>query len=393
MAAYVIIYFLNLILSFLEIFTKINKKILYFISFVIIVFFIAFSYFIGADWDNYYINYYHLPTLFKPGLQMPKFIDFEKGFQCYTIFLKTFFSYDNYRIISNFIDIFIIYIITKNYTKYPVTLIFIYFGINFYSIEVEALRQAKAIIFFLLSLKYLEEERIIKYIILNIIGFTFHKSAIIFIPVFIFHKFILKEKKLQIKKILFLFLLLFLFRDIVIFLISEIILRNIILHKYIIYLKDVGRNYSFINIVRNIVFFIPLAFLLVFKEKTFLTKKYFLVRNMYIFFLITFILGNKIEFIERFNLYTSYFYCVTLLYLLEKKLWKKIIFIFFVLISLKQYTSFIESPFTRNYRNIVIDNIVGNYYTLDYRIKNNSKGERGKELFRNKNKKMKLIKY
>ena len=157
MAAYAIIYFINLILSFLEVFTKINKKILYFISFIIIIFFIAFSYFIGADWDNYYINYYHLPTLFKSGLYMPKFIDFEKGFQYYTIFLKTFFSYDNYRIISNFIDIFIIYKITKNYTKYPVTLIFIYFGINFYSIEVEALRQAKAIIIFLWSLNYLQK--------------------------------------------------------------------------------------------------------------------------------------------------------------------------------------------------------------------------------------------
>lgn len=389
MAAYAIIYFINLILSFLEVFTKINKKILYFISFIIIIFFIAFSYFIGADWDNYYINYYHLPTLFKSGLYMPKFIDFEKGFQYYTIFLKTFFSYDNYRIISNFIDIFIIYKITKNYTKYPVTLIFIYFGINFYSIEVEALRQAKAIIIFLWSLNYLQKNKIIKFIILNIIGITFHKSAIIFIPILIFHKFILKEEKLQIKKVCVLFLALFFFRNIIIEIIKEIILENTMFYKYIVYLDGMGRNYSFINVIRNIVFFIPLVFLLAFKERRILTKKYFLIRNMYIFFLITFILGNKIEFIERFNLYTSYFYCVILLYLLEKKSLKKIIFIFFTLISLKQYTSFIESPFTRDYRNIIIDRINGEYYSLEYRIKNNYKGEKGKELFINKNKKLK----
>lgn len=389
MAAYIIIYFINLILSFLEIFTKINKKIIYFMSFTIIIFFIAFSYFIGADWDNYYINYYHLPALFKPGLHMPKFIDFEKGFQYYTIILKTFFSYDIYRVISNFIDIFIIYKISKCYTKYPVTLIFIYFGINFYSIEIEALRQAKAIIIFLWSLNYLEKNKIIKFIILNIIGITFHKSAIIFIPILIFHKFILKEEKLQIKKICVLFLALLFFRNIIIEIIKEIILENAMFYKYIVYLDGMGRNYSFINVIRNIVFFIPLVFLLTFKERRILTKKYFLIRNMYIFFLITFILGNKIEFIERFNLYTSYFYCVILLYLLEKKSLKKIIFIFFTLISLKQYTSFIESPFTRDYRNIIIDRINGEYYSLEYRIKNNYKGEKGKELFINRNKKLK----
>ena len=237
--------------------------------------------------------------------------------------------------------------------------------------------------------KLFTKNKIIKFIILNIIGITFHKSAIIFIPILIFHKFILKEEKLQIKKVCVLFLALFFFRNIIIEIIKEIILENTMFYKYIVYLDGMGRNYSFINVIRNIVFFIPLVFLLAFKERRILTKKYFLIRNMYIFFLITFILGNKIEFIERFNLYTSYFYCVILLYLLEKKSLKKIIFIFFTLISLKQYTSFIESPFTRDYRNIIIDRINGEYYSLEYRIKNNYKGEKGKELFINKNKKLK----
>lgn len=389
MAAYTIIYFINLILSFLEIFTNINKRVLCFISFVVIVFFIAFSYFLGADWDNYYINYYHLPTLLKVDLEMPKYIEFEKGFQYYTVFLKTFFSYDSYRIISNFIDIFAIYKISKHYTKYPVTLMFIYFGINFYSIEIEALRQAKAIIFFLWSLKYLEKNKLKNFILLNIIGFNFHKSAIIFVPIFIFHKLILKEKNLQIKKVCILFISLLLFRDIIILLIKEIILQNRAFYKYLIYFNNTGRNYNFINIIRNITFFMPLGFILMFKEKIFFSKKYFLIRNMYIFFLITTILGNKIVAIERFNLYTSYFYCLILLHLLGKNFFKKIIFIFLILINLKQYNSFIKSPFTRDYRNIIIDYITGNYYSVDYRIKNNYKEKREKELFMNLNKKIK----
>lgn len=388
MAAYLVIYFINFILSFLEIFTKTNKKIIYYISFTIIIFFIPFSYFIGADWDNYYINYYHLPTLFKSGLPMPKYIDFEIGFQYYTIFLKTFFSYDVYRIISNIIDLLIIYKISKNFTKYPATLIFIYFGINLYSIEIEALRQAKSIILFLLSLKYLEEKKIIPYIILNIIGCFFHKASIIFIPIFLFDKFILKTKKIKIKELCLLFILVFLFRDIIILLIIKIININPIFQKYVVYLNDPKRSYSLFNIIRYSIFFMPL-FLVIVKENELILeeKKYFLVRNLYIFFIIIVILGNRIRFIERFNLYVSYFYCVILLYLLKISSLKKIIFILLTLLSLKQYTSFMQSPFTKDYRNIIIDKIVGSYYSIDYRIQNNNKQEKGYELFEKQYKK------
>lgn len=55
--------------------------------------------------------------------------------------------------------------------------------------ECDLLRNFKAIILFLVSIKYLEERKPLPFFVLNTIGFLFHSTAIIFFPLYFFlHK-------------------------------------------------------------------------------------------------------------------------------------------------------------------------------------------------------------
>jgi hypothetical protein len=56
-------------------------------------------------------------------------------------------------------------------------------------IEINLLRNIKAILLFMLSLRYLQERKIVPYLLLNLIGVSFHLSAIVYFPLYFFlHK-------------------------------------------------------------------------------------------------------------------------------------------------------------------------------------------------------------
>jgi hypothetical protein len=112
----------------------------------------------------------------------------EPLFCLYLAIIKSFFS--NYLVWSIFntaVDILLISIVINYFNiknKSLFLLLFCVFGgISF---EIDALRNAKSIYIFLISLRFLREKKIIGYLLLNIIGCFFHISSVVYIPFYFF---------------------------------------------------------------------------------------------------------------------------------------------------------------------------------------------------------------
>lgn len=174
-----------MILGIYDIFGKneFYKKIVLKAVVVFLILFLGTRGFLGWDWYFYYPSF------------MEKSYIYEKGYMIYTSFIGGIFkNYIFYQIITTTIDFIALYYIFKKYCKYPIVAFAIFFSIQGLHIEVELLRNIKAIVLFLFSLKYIEERKILPFLILNILGIFFHTSALIYIPMYFIlnHKY--KEK-------------------------------------------------------------------------------------------------------------------------------------------------------------------------------------------------------
>jgi hypothetical protein len=156
-----------------------------------IILFFCFRGYIGRDWFQYYLLYKRIPSFLDNKLDMIDYDGFKSYFYygveplyiLYQAVTKIFFP--NYLVWLNFntaVDIFILSIVIKYFdikNKHIFFLLFCVFGgISF---ELDALRNAKAIYIFLVSLRYSKEKRFFNYLLLNILGCFFHISAVLYI--------------------------------------------------------------------------------------------------------------------------------------------------------------------------------------------------------------------
>lgn len=167
---------------------------------------IAFLFFFGlrgyvyTDWAVYAPLFEKLPTIGEGGLSKVLSTDFseefltdvsvgnaglELGFVYFTVFFKSLINnYFAFVFTNTLIDILLLNIFLKRYSKYYALSIILFIVFGGCGIEMNLLRNIKALLLFLVSLKYLQERRIVPYFLLNIIGFFFHSSALIFFPLY-----------------------------------------------------------------------------------------------------------------------------------------------------------------------------------------------------------------
>jgi hypothetical protein len=174
-----------------------------FVSAIIIILFIGFRGFLYTDWQGYYNIYKKSPSLFDGLFKMRQFVKelseklpfMEKGFLVYLILCKTISQ--NYFFLQAFsfiIDFFILFEFFKKYIPQYVILGFLFFFLfSGISIEFNLLRNAKAIMIFLLSIKYIYGKNILRYFLLIILSSLFHISALLYLPLYFvinrkFHK-------------------------------------------------------------------------------------------------------------------------------------------------------------------------------------------------------------
>lgn len=174
-----------------------------------ITIFLGFRGFIHTDWYSYHAAFDEAPVLGKASYDFDYFFNrnyyasnWEKGFSLFMILCKSIVSewwfFQLTAFLINFaVDIWFIKSFVPKHIVLGLCFYFLFGGLSY---DINLMRNSKAIMFFILSLRYAADKKIIQYMLLNIAGFFFHSSALFFLPLY----FILgKEPKKQVLWILF----------------------------------------------------------------------------------------------------------------------------------------------------------------------------------------------
>lgn len=170
------------------------------------LFFFGLRGFVYTDWTMYYSLFEKLPTIWEGGLKSVLSTDFseafetdtstgqagvELGFIYFAVFLKSIIpDYFAFVFVNSLIDVILLNVFLKRYSKYYALSFIMFLVFGGLGMEFNLLRNMKAILLFLISLRYIQEQRFLPFLFLNLIGFAFHSSALVFIPFY----FILNRK-------------------------------------------------------------------------------------------------------------------------------------------------------------------------------------------------------
>ena len=158
------------------------------VAFFVLLIFIGLRGHLYSDFINYYDFFRNLPPIYKLNhiFQSP----YEPGFIIYSSLLKTVApNYFIWVFINTLIDLLVFRLVFKRYT-HSLILPFIFFlAYQGLIIEFNLYQNAKAIDLFLLSLPYLKQRKPAHFMILNLIGASFHVSALFYLPLyFLIHR-------------------------------------------------------------------------------------------------------------------------------------------------------------------------------------------------------------
>lgn len=174
-------------------------------SLLLLILFFGLRGYIGYDWYSYKPNFDKMVNIVEllKNNSHNLLSSYEIGFQIYTSLIKSITSnYFFYNFINTTIDFIILLFVIKKYSKYPILSLLLFFGVYGVALEIDMLRNVKSILLFLISIEFIEKQKFLIFMILNILGIFFHTSSIIYLPMY----FILR-KKWNKKFILFLFIL------------------------------------------------------------------------------------------------------------------------------------------------------------------------------------------
>lgn len=190
---YIFIFLLVFSLSFIEQDNsktlKKDAKIIARFSLALLLFlFLGLRGLIGMDWVFYKANYDRIPGYFSISefKQIRHTLSYEGGWNYFTIICRYIgLDYISFQTVNWIIDFIFLYLIAKRYQQKNILLFFtIFLVLQGYTFSLIILRNSKVIYLFILSLKYIKEKKILKYELLCIIGFFFHKSIIICMPLY-----------------------------------------------------------------------------------------------------------------------------------------------------------------------------------------------------------------
>lgn len=186
---YLIIFVILLVMSVLEI-SKVDKgshRILIQLSWLILVVVAGTRYETGADWVGYikYLDQVAPLGKFITTGQTGGDVGFEFGYFLFCALLKQLGL--GFQWLIFFVTLFNVSLITKalkNYTHYVVWGLFVYYSLLYITVEFSLIRQAIAASICFYSYKFIEERKLGKFLLLVIIASSFHRSAIIMLPLY-----------------------------------------------------------------------------------------------------------------------------------------------------------------------------------------------------------------
>jgi len=174
-----------------------TRKYINYLVLILYVLFFGFRGLIGWDWTNYYSYFRNIKS---NGLN-----SFELGFVYYTLAIKYLFrDYQLFTLINTLINVLLLHVFFKYFLnkKYYALGFAIFIAFSGFALEVDLMRNAKSLLLFMISLKYVEEKNFTKFILLNILGLLFHWSTLFLIPLYFFF-----QKPIPIKLFLTIFII------------------------------------------------------------------------------------------------------------------------------------------------------------------------------------------
>ena len=166
-----------------------SNDILIKLAYLILLLFIGLRGFVMTDFISYFPFYGMIDDIES----LPEVIlikGWEPGFIIYSYLCKLIApNYFAWNFLSAAIDLLIIYIIFKRYSCNHLFSLIVFFIVEGLTIEMNVLRQAKAIMIFLLAIRYIEKRELLKYSLMIVFASFFHLSSIFLWPLyFIIHK-------------------------------------------------------------------------------------------------------------------------------------------------------------------------------------------------------------
>lgn len=376
--AYNILLIYFVILSCFDIFIithKKNKFLILVLAFLGYLFFFGFRGFIAWDWSHYYPRWLGSVNIFEAiendfRFNIDKYLTYEKGYQIWMSVLKVFFSNWNiYLFFTTLIDTICLLTIFYKYSPYPIFSMFLFLGFGGIQLQLDLMRNMKAILIFLFSIEFLIKNKKIKNKIMVIMSSFLHFTSLIYLIILPF----LKKNLCKYKKIL-----LFIFLFGIIFLIFS----DSILYEILKLIKEFFNNFEnniFNRINRKLYFYLNndfasakelslgfieriLTFLLfyIYREKISKDKYGTIFFNIFLLYMISYLYGSGVRIIfERLGLLFVCSYWIVYPILLKNisKLKKILIFSFLILFCTlkinKSYVFNVKARELYKYQNIL----------------------------------------
>ena len=171
-----------------------NKYYLIAIMILLTLFLILRDTSVGIDTDNYRNIFDYCRKL--DFIELWSFERHEIGFKYYTKILSIFNSYYLYLSITSILSMIGAYFFIKDNSKNYFESLLIFIAFNFYGYYFGILRQVLALSFILYSIKYVKDRKLWKFLLFVFLAFLFHRTALIFIPVYFLYNIKLNKKLL-----------------------------------------------------------------------------------------------------------------------------------------------------------------------------------------------------
>lgn len=186
---YLILCSVLILLSMIQIFTPLcvkNIKYLTMFAVALMLLFFGFRGLIGWDWYNYYPYFEHINISSPPKINLTHN---ETGFYLYVYLIKILNpNYQFFVFVSVLIDLVLLYRVINRYVdpKFHIFSLILFLGMEGLIYEVNLMRGIKALLIFLLALRYITERKWLLYYTMCFFSLLFHWSSIIFFPLYFF---------------------------------------------------------------------------------------------------------------------------------------------------------------------------------------------------------------
>lgn len=224
-------------------------------------------------------------------IDLIKLNSFEVGFKLFTKFFSLFCNYNLYIFIISFFSLIGFYFFIKKYSNNYLMSVFLFIVTNIYIYLFCTIRQTIAISILLFSIQYVLSNKKIKFVLLVLLAASFHKTALIFMIVYLLKWFDIN--KIGIKKLVVIYLIIFIFRQPIVTLFINVFYSSY--NNYIIS----GSGYFLLLILVSLAVFI---YYFINKKKLY-NDELKLFYNIYLFSILFQILATSQGYINRITLY------------------------------------------------------------------------------------------